>query len=62
MNTIVNRAALVASLFLVVVASGCASLDALSTSSQTPQGDVQQPRQTGTDPLLQEMSQESQLG
>jgi hypothetical protein len=62
MNTIIKRAALAASLFTVVLASGCASFDGLSTSTQTPQGDIAQPTTPGTDPLLQEMSRESQLG
>ena len=62
MNTGLKRAALAASLFAVVLASGCASIDGVAASSQTPAGDVRQPYQPGTDPLLREMSAESQLG
>ena len=61
MNTSIQRAALAASLFAVVLVSGCASFDGVS-SSQIPEGDVRQPHQPGADPILEQMAAESQLG
>lgn len=60
MNTGIGRAALAASLFAVVLASGCASLDGASLT-QPPEGDALSSH-PASNPLLQEMSRESQLG